>query len=171
VVAELSEQHKEAIVLLLARMRMPAEVTLVMREEFDIEVEIKQIIRYDPTRSTYEAGEKWLAIFEAARETYLKDVAAVPVANQGFRLNVLQRGIEAAVKNKNWKLAAELTEQASKEVGGVFTNVRDLNVNDGRGRARDLTTEERRELLAGKMAEALEGKQPVANAPGTPTAQ
>jgi hypothetical protein len=162
-VAELSEHHKEAIVLLLARYRTPAEVALVMREEFELELAIQQIVKYDPSRPVYEAGERWLPVFEAA--------AAVPVANQGFRLNLLQQGIDAAKKSKNWKLVAELTEQASKEVGGVFTNIRDLNVNQT-GRARELSADERRELLASAIAEhytKTNGPQPQATdqpAPG-----
>jgi hypothetical protein len=163
-VAELSEHHKEAIVLLLARYRTPAEVALVMREEFELELAIQQIVKYDPSRPVYEAGERWLPVFEAARKAYIEDAAAVPVANQGFRLNLLQQGIDAAKKSKNWKLVAELTEQASKEVGGVFTNIRDLNVNQT-GRAR-------RELLASAIAEhytKTNGPQPQATdqpAPG-----
>jgi hypothetical protein len=108
--------------------------------------------------SHFAAGDKWREIFAAAREDYLTNVKAVPIANQGFRLQLLSEGIEAARKSKNWKLVAELTEQAAKEVGGVLTNSRELNINDGR-KARDLDSEDRKMLLGSIIAEAVEARK------------
>jgi hypothetical protein len=168
-VAELTEALKEEVVILLARFRRPGEVSAHMREEHDLEVPVQQVRKYLPTHPQYEGGEKWRPIFEAARKSYIEDVGNVPIANQGFRLQTLQEGMEAAKKQKNWKLVAELTEQASKEVGGVFTNIRDLNIADSRDRARNLTEDERRDLLLQRFQEAAAGK--TATDPAHPTAQ
>jgi hypothetical protein len=169
-VAELTEPEKEAIVTLLAQFNRHSEVVAAMREAHELEITIQQVRTYDPTHPRFVASEHYRTLFEEVRKAYIEDVSAVPIANQGFRLNLLQEGIAAAKKAKNWKLVAELAEQASKEVGGVFTNVRDLNVTS-RGKAVELSAEERRELLAQKMIEALQAPQPQANAPGTTTAQ
>lgn len=157
--AEFSETDKERIVILLARFKRPAEVVAIFKEEFGIETDVQQVRIYDPTHPQFRAGEKWRPIFEAARKEYIEDVSKVPVANQAYRLNLLQEGIEAAKKAKNWKLVAELSEQASKEAGGVFTNVRDLNVNDSRQRARDMTHEDRLAYLASVLTEALDKRR------------
>ncbi len=160
--AEFSDEDKERIVLLLARFKRPAEVVAIFKEEFGIETDVQQVRTYDPTHPRYEAGEKWRPIFEAARKEYIEDVSKVPVANQAFRLNLLQEGIEAARKAKNWKLVAELAEQASKEAGGVFTNVRELGINDNRQRARDMSSEDRLAFLAGVLTEALDKRRDAA---------
>jgi hypothetical protein len=160
-VAELSEQHKEAIVVQLARFRKPAEVAVWFKAEFGIDLgehAVQKIVKYDPSRPAFEAGEKWRPIFEAARQDYLENVKAVPVANQGWRLQTLQEGIDAARTAKNWKLVAELMEQAAKEVGGVLTNERNVNVSDAR-RARDMSSEDRAALLGSIISEALATKQ------------
>lgn len=166
--AELTDQQKEQIVLALATFRAPSEVAAMMREDWQLDLDLVQIIRYDPTKPAYAAGDKWRPIFDEARKLYIEEVSTVPIANQGYRLQTLQRALEAAAKQKNWKLVAELTEQASKEVGGVFTNARDLNINDSRDRARNLTEEERRELLLSRVNEVAAGKKATDSPHPTP---
>lgn len=169
--AELSDQIKEGIVIQLARFRRPAEVAVWVREEFGLDLgdtAVQQIVKYDPSRPAFEAGEKWRPIFEAAREDYLTNVKAVPVANQGYRLMILQKGIDDAVSKKNWRLAADLSEQAAKEVGGVLTNTRELNVNNN---ARTMSSEDRAAALGALLSEALDKRKQQAMSPGSATAQ
>jgi SLT domain-containing protein len=91
-------------------------------------------------------------------------VKLVPVANQAFRLNELHDLYKKAKKAKNMKLAADLLEQIAREVGGVLTNSRELNINDAR-RAKDMTPEDRRTMLGSIIAEELakkrDGEQPT----------
>lgn len=156
--AELTDQQKEEIVLLLARFRGPAEVKVAMQTEHGLDLPLQQIVQYDPSRPAYTAGEKWRPIFDAARKMYLEEVAAVPIANQGFRLNELNELYQRAKKAGNLKLAAELAEQAAKEVGGVLTNARELNIKDGR-RPRDMTPEDRTAAIGALISEALEQRK------------
>jgi hypothetical protein len=163
--AELTEQQKLEIVEALACFRTSAEIIKHFGAEYGIEMDSRQVGGYDPTRPYYEAGDKWREIFEVKRKQYLEDVAAVPVANQGYRLQRLQHYIAEAEKAKNWKLAAELHEQAAKEVGGVLTNERNLRVDDNRAqRVRDMSPEDRRAAFAELVRQALEQSPQLAAA-------
>jgi hypothetical protein len=153
--AELTTEQKHSIIVLLAHFRSPTEIAAHARQELGVELSVQQIVKYDPTRAGYEAGEKWRPIFEAARESFLGDVLKVPLAHAAYRLNLLQEGVEAARKARNWKLVAELLTHAAKEVGGAFTNERQLRVTDGLS-ARDMSPEERRELLTSRILDAFQ---------------
>jgi hypothetical protein len=163
IVAELTEEQKLEIVTRLAQFEGPSEIMKDLGTR-GIATDHAQIGSYDPTRPYFEAGEKWREIFDAARKAYLTDVAAVPIANQGYRLNELDKMFKKAVKQGNMKLAAELAEQASKEVGGVYSNVRELNLSDSRRpNPRDLTVEDRQQMLSELIRKAMEG---MPSAPG-----
>lgn len=153
--AVLSEAHKEAIVIQLAHFRRPAEVVEFMREHHELDLTVQQVRTYDPTNPRFEADrDKWPPIFEAAREAYITNVKAIPIANQAFRLNELADLYDKAKKQKNYKLAAELAEQAAREVGGVLTNSRELNINDGR-KAREMSPEDRAAALGAIISDAM----------------
>jgi hypothetical protein len=152
--AELTRIHKEMIVVLLAQFRSPAVVAAQMREEHGVEVPIQQIVKYDPSRPSFEAGDNWRAIFDATRRAYLNDVLSVPIAHQAYRLNVLQEALEAARRARNWRLLRELLEQAAKEIGGALTNSREVSINDQR-RAKHMTSEDRRQYLGSLIADAM----------------
>lgn len=170
---QLPDHIKLEIVSMLACFTGPTDIRKHLRSEHDLDLPEKQIGSYDPTRSYYEAGEKWREIFDAKRKAYLEDVAAVPAANQGYRLNVLQKGIEAALAKGNYMMAANLSKQAAEEVGGVLTNQRHLNVDDARKqRARDMSPEERKDALAELVRQVRENMPPPRGADlGTTTTQ
>jgi hypothetical protein len=170
--AEFSDELKLEIVTRLAQFEAPGDILRDLGTR-GIQSDYTQVGSYDPTRPYYEAGEKWREIFDAVRKAYLTDVAAVPVANQGYRLNILQKGLEAAVRSHKWDLAASLAEQASKEVGGVFTNIRELGLNDSRRpKAADLSPEDRKAVLADLIRSMMETLPPApGQEPQHPTAQ
>lgn len=152
--AVLTEADKEAIVILLARFKRPAEVVAIMREEQELELTVQQVRTYDPTNPRFEADrDKWEPIFNAAREAYTSDIKQVVVANQSFRLNELHDLYNRAKKAKNLKLAAELLEQIARECGGALTNSREVNINDQRPRS--MSQEDRAQLLGSMIAEAM----------------
>lgn len=168
--AELTEPQKLEIVEALACFADPGAIIKHFRSEHEIELTHKQVGRYDPTRPYYEAGDKWREIFDARRKKYLEDVASHPNANQGYRLGLLNEGIEAARKAKNWPLVASLLEQSAKEVGGVLTNQRDVRIDDSRRqRAADMTPEDRKMAIAEVIRQAMElraaGQLPILAAP------
>lgn len=155
--ADLTDQQKTEIVLAHARFVAPSEIVVMLRDEHGVESDTAQVVRYNPTKACYEGGERWRPIFEEARKAFLHEVATVPVAHQAYRLNLLQEGIDGARKTKNWGLVASLAEQAAKEVGAVFTNQRNLSVNDtARPRVQDMTPEDRRAAMAELIRQAME---------------
>ncbi len=153
--AELTNPQKQAIVIALAQFNMPVEIVAMCKEEWGIAVDIRQVTGYDPTRPAYEAGDRWIAIFDAARKAYIEEVSTVPIANQGWRMSQLQKMAQKAIAKGNLVLAASLIEQASKEAGGVFTNVRNVSVEKTERGFAGLTPDERRGAIADMMREAL----------------
>lgn len=157
--ALLTEEQKTMIVLGHARFMRPAEIILMLREEFEIEADRFQVTKLNPERTCYEGGNQWRDLFEQARKQHIEDTATVPIANQGYRLNTLQEGVNAAKKAKNWPLVAQLLEQAAKETGGLLTNQRDVRIDDSRRqRASELTPEDRKMALAEIIRQALEAR-------------
>ena len=168
--ADLPQEAKLYIVQALARFSSPAEVVVLVRDDFGIETTIQQVRTYNPEHPKYEAGEKWRPIFEAVRKAYLEDVSSIPIASQAFRLNALQKNYDRAMKHGNVVLANATLEQAAKEVGGVLTNARNVSVQQTAGGFRDLTSEERRMAVAEMIANAL-SKNVSQTAPSTQTSQ
>lgn len=154
--AELSEAQKLEIVTRLARFDVPMEIVNDFGSR-GVQVTPTQVGTYDPTRSYYEAGDKWREIFDAARKVYLEEVATLPMANQGFRLNELHRLYHKALSKNLFSVAQSLLEQASKESGGVFTNQRDVSISDSRRQsARDASPEDRKSMFAELVRQTLE---------------
>lgn len=162
IMADLTDEQKWEIVEALACYQDVASIMRAFHKDHGIQLDRKQIGRYDPTRPYYAGGEKWREIFDARRKAYLEDVASVPAANRGYRLQILQEGIDSAKKARNWPLVASLLEQSAKEVGGVLTNERNLKVGDARKlRPEDMTSEERRAAVAELIRQAIESPVPV----------
>lgn len=157
--ADFDDKTKLAIVLALARFETPSDIVKALAVE-GISSDPKQIGRYDPTRTYFEAGPRWKKIFEDERERYMTDVSAVPIANQGFRLNSLQRTYDQAMKVGNKVLANSTLRQAAEEVGGALTNERNVNV---RKPVEELSADERRAALA----ELVRGLVAAVDPPGS----
>lgn len=121
--AALTEDVKAFIVQALACFDTPTQVSEAVKEEFGLELTRMQIASYDPTKKTTRTlAKKWHAIFHETRKSFLEDTAAIPIANQTFRLRALQKMYEKTASRGNYGMAAQLIEQAAKESGGMFVN-------------------------------------------------
>lgn len=131
--ATLSEPQKEHIVQELARFRTPSQVVESVQAEFGVAVTPSQVQSYDPTKvSGRKLSKKWRAVFESTRERFLEDVAAVPLAHRGYRLQQLQELYEKAMqmgRGGNVPLAREILIEAEKIMGELYTNKRILKVD------------------------------------------
>ena len=135
----LSAEVKLFIVQALARYLGPTQVRDEVKAEFDVECSIPQICFYDPTKgSPAKKLDKHLReVFAETREVFRKTTREHAIADIGYRVGRLQRMSERAEKMKNYPLAAALLEQAAKDIGGSFTNKRDVVVTDDREYARE----------------------------------
>lgn len=155
--AELTDAQKLEIVSMLAAFRDVTSILDHFRQVHELELTHKQVGSYDPSRSYFDAGDKWRDIFDAKRKAYLEDVATVPIANQGFRLNRLHELALQAERDKKPALAAQLYEQAAKEVGGVLTNQREMKVETNRMLTpSEMSPEDRKLAVAEAIRDLLE---------------
>jgi hypothetical protein len=166
-VVDLTEELKTELVVRLARFERAADCMRWLKADHDIDMQIPHIVAYDASKPSFRCAEKWRVIFDAARDAYLYEVSKVPIAQQGFRLNTLNDMLRDALQAKNRGQALNILEQAAKEVGGLFSNVR-VPI-PGQTDGNELNAEERREKLAGIIDSALHPPKP--NAPSSPAAQ
>lgn len=128
IMATLDDHAKQFIVQALACFDTPSQVVTLVKDELGIDINRQQVQSYDPTRvAGRQLAPKWRAIFEATRQKFLDETAKIPIASQSYRLRRLQRLHEEALQKRNAALAAALLEQAAKEMGGAFTNTRQLS--------------------------------------------
>lgn len=121
----LSDDVKTAIVQALACYEMPSDVVRLIREDFDVEVSRQAVETYDPTKHAGAAlSPAYRAIFEATRDRYLSEAGKIGIAHQPVRLRNLQRLAGKAEAAGNLALAASITEQAAKEIGGFYARHR-----------------------------------------------
>lgn len=130
--AMLTEEVKLAIVQALACYDTPSQVVRMVKEEYGIEVSRQQVQHYDPTKFNGQKMKRKLRdVFEVTRVNFLEKTADIPIAQQAYRLRLLQRAVLKLESGGNTALLAQLLEQAAKEVGGVFTNKRELTGKGG----------------------------------------
>ena len=157
IMADLTDEQKLEIVAALACFRESAVINQHFQSEHGLQIDHKQVGRYDPNRSYYAGGDKWREIFDAKRKAYVEEVASVPIANQGYRINRLNEMASAALKEGKRAEAAMNLKQAAEEVGGAMTNRRDLRIEENRRpRPADMTPEERRSAMAELIRKAME---------------
>ena len=88
---------------------------------------------YDPTKA---AGErlcpKWRAIFFATRAAFIAEIGRIGITHRAVRLRMLQRMADKAEAQGNTKLLLTLLEQAAKEMGGAYTNRREIVGSGGK---------------------------------------
>jgi len=103
-------------------------VVTAVTNEIGVVVSRQQVQCCDPEKAAGSAlSKRWSDLFFATREAFLHDAAAIPIGHRSFRLRGLQRMYEQASERGKAALAAALLEQAAKEVGGIFTNRRELS--------------------------------------------
>lgn len=125
--AILTDTMKQSIVQALACYDTPTQAADLVMQEFGVKVDRAQVAKYDPTKpSGKNMSQRLVAIFHATREAFLKDVGTIPIAQQAYRLRVLQRTLHKVEGQGNTAMIAQLLEQAAKESGGAFTNRREL---------------------------------------------
>jgi|SRR5690625_807145 len=117
--AALKSEHKEFIVKGLATCDSVTEIQRELKQVYDVDASMPQILYYDPDKSG-KLAKKWRHMYYETRRRYMEEVSVIPIANKGYRLNEMQKNYEKAKRSGNLVLAQQILEQASKEVGGLF---------------------------------------------------
>jgi len=128
--ASLSSDVQAFIVQRLACYDTPKAIVEAVAETFGVQTDRRQVEKYNPERAGPKPAEKWCVLFAETRKRFIADLQAIPVANAAVRLRTLDRLVRRAEEKGNAPLAAQLLEQAAKEVGGMFTNRRVLEPAD-----------------------------------------
>lgn len=130
--ARLNKRVKLYIVRSLATYETPTETAKCVQEEFGITVTKQQCEAYDPTKKTgQDLSEEFKKEFYRIREDMNKNVNSIPIANIAYRLRRLQIFIDHDRYKDNAVIVPDLLEQAAKEVGGLYTNRKEITGADG----------------------------------------
>lgn len=158
--AVLKDEVKHFIVQALACYDTPSQVAEAVKQEFGLEITRQQCALYDPEKYVARnLSAKWKALFAATRKKFIDEVSRIPIANRSYRVRALGRMARRAEDSKNLALAAQLIEQAAKEVGDIFVNRRvepDRTLDDEKKR---LEIEKLRKELADPNSDMPEPKQ------------
>jgi hypothetical protein len=139
----LTTDQKVFIVSSFARYHSVSDVVRDLKERFGVDVEGAQLYGYHPDNANFRAAQKWKTLFESERKKFLDNVGSIGIAQKTVRLQRLEHLCVLALQRKNVKLAAELMEQAAKEMGEVFSNRREVRA-ESRSITATMTTEELR---------------------------
>jgi len=128
----ISEAAKTFIVQSLACFDTPSVVAAALQAEYGVTISRQAIEGYDPTKAAgARVANRWKEVFDATREAYLVDLAKIGISHKAVRLRVLQRMVDKAEDKGNSALVAQMLEQAAKEMGGAFTNRREMTGKEG----------------------------------------
>lgn len=159
--ANLSKEVQTYIVQQLACYYSPQEVSVMVKENFEIDVPRTQVNLYDASKPYFQHGKKWKDLFHATRAEFLKQSAKIPILNKSFRGAALQKAYDKLTANErgaNWKLVLEVLEMAAKEEGGIFTNRRELTGANGKDL---LPAQVAREVLKEIIADGIDQREAI----------
>jgi hypothetical protein len=121
--ARLNAEVKIFIVTRLACFDTPQQVASAVKEVFGIELPRQAMEMYDPNKvAGKDLSQKLTKIFNETREQFINDTSDIPISHKAYRLRALQRMATKAEEKGNSVLAAQLHEQAAKEMGEAYTN-------------------------------------------------
>lgn len=124
--AKLSSKVQAYIVTRLAQFATPKEVIGEVKELYGIDVSAAQVHHYRIDRPDGKPAVRWVALAEETRTRYRAAADELAITQLRWRLERLEEMVRTAIDRKNFPLAATLLEQAAKDHGGAFTNVRNV---------------------------------------------
>lgn len=123
-----SDDVKTRVVQSLACFDSPSVVAKAIKAEFGVEISPQAVEAYDPNKvAGKKLSERFKLLFAETRKAFLEDTSQIAISHRAVRLRALQRMAEKAEGQGNMVLAANLLEQAAKEVGDSYTNHRKLD--------------------------------------------
>lgn len=130
---KLTREQQTYVVQALACFDTPSVVVASVKKDFGVTLSPQLVETYDPTKKAgRNVAARWKALFEETRKTFLEDTASIAISHRAVRLRALQRMADKAEGQGNMVLSASLLKQAAEEVGGSYTNRRELTGKDGK---------------------------------------
>ena len=132
--SRLTDEQRTFIVALFAQWKTPSQIRDALKEHFGVDASPQAIQHYDPEHSK-DLSEKWRTLHASMREEFKASTSKIAIASSSFRLAVLSDGVQKALVASGGKLTPlvlQALEQAAKEVGGGYTNRRELTGADGK---------------------------------------
>jgi len=118
----LNAAQQRFVVQCLACFMSPQEVSVLVKENFQVEITRQAVECYDPTKvAGYELKADLRDLFTTTRTTFITDERAVGIANKIVRLRLLERLAGKAEEQGNFRWAAHFIKQAKDEVDGILT--------------------------------------------------
>ncbi len=96
-----------------------------------MEVTRSHAFAYNLTKPGYALANRWRELFAATREAFLGIWRTSVSSTSRFGSGGSNEMCHAALNARNYGLAMQLLEQAANEVGGAFTNRRELTGMNG----------------------------------------
>lgn len=128
--ARINKKIKTFIVRSLAEFETPTETAKAVKALFNFEVTPQQCEAYDPTKKTgKDLSEEFRTLFFTTRRQANEELEAIPIANKRYRLQLLQGLVDQHPNNP--VLIPKWAEQAAKEMGGLYTNRKEVTGKDG----------------------------------------
>ncbi len=137
-----TSEHQRFVVQGLACFLAPSEIRDGLKERWGIEASLSRIVYYDPTAAGTRLSQALRDLYDETRKRFIEETTDLAISHRTFRLRQLQSmatKLEAkASETKNpqlakdlMKTAAEMYEQAAKEMGNLYSNRRELTGRDG----------------------------------------
>ena len=124
----LSGEVKAFIVQRLACFDAPSTVAEAVRQQFGATITRQMVECYDPhKRSGARLSRKWRQLFEQTRRAFLEESITIGISHRAVRLRKLEAQVELNEEQGDSAMVAKLLEQAAKEMGGTYTNRRELS--------------------------------------------
>ncbi|WP_038342149.1 DUF2280 domain-containing protein [Acinetobacter sp. A47] len=128
--AALKKEVKLYIVRSLAMHNTPQETVELVNAIFSQKITRQQCERYDPTkRAGQDLSQEFKDEFFATRKEFLEKPQNIPIANQTVRLSIYQKLLEKNLRNTVNSL--KILEQIAKELGGAYTNRKEVTGANG----------------------------------------
>jgi hypothetical protein len=127
------EEVQAFIVQAHACFRKPSLIVKDVGAEFDVKVTRDQVYFYHPEKGGKHRrlAARWKKLFEETRKAFVEGNVEIGIAAQVYRLELYQRAADFYEERGNFVLAAEMAERAAKEIGGFYTNRRELTGQGG----------------------------------------
>ena len=124
---KLKDEHKAFLVQRLAVFDSPKQAAEALKAEYRVEISPQGAEAYDPgKRAGRRLSKLWRELFETIRERFLDRIDEIPESHKAVRVKMLARAANNFESRGNYLAMANLLEKIAREMGGAFTNRREL---------------------------------------------